>query len=75
MINKLKLGKQTANKHKCEGKKSGDWIVFTCPHCPDFERKIHTKTGEMKTKSNPNNNYKHNGSYIPNMLVGGFGPN
>ena len=53
-----------AGKHECKAEVQGDWVVFRCPHCPDFERKIHRQTGEMLTQRDPNNMVGHYGTYM-----------
>jgi hypothetical protein len=42
----------------------GQWIVFTCPVCDDYERRIHSVTKETRVKRNPDNPYNHGGSFI-----------
>jgi hypothetical protein len=37
--------------HECESSIEGDWIVFRCPLCKDYERRIHQVTSEMKVKN------------------------
>ena len=53
------------SRHKCYSEKEGDWIVFKCPVCSDYERRIHSKTGEMKSKYNSDNRYRHSGTFVP----------
>lgn len=50
--------------HDCESIREGDWIVFTCPKCPDYEQRLNWQTGKIKTK-NPTNEFYHTGSYAP----------
>ncbi|HFA48865.1 MAG TPA: hypothetical protein ENJ95_07600 [Bacteroidetes bacterium] len=57
--------------HKCYSEQEGDWVVFRCPLCPDYERRIHSKTGEMKTEGTVGNMHKHHGVYVKP----GFGTN
>lgn len=33
--------------HSCESRREGDWIIYTCPQCPDYERRHHLGKGEM----------------------------
>lgn len=37
-------------KHQCTATKKGNEIVFTCPQCPNYERRVNIVTSEMKTK-------------------------
>lgn len=39
-----------AGSHKCTSEVQGDWVVFRCEHCPDYERRINWKTGETTVK-------------------------
>lgn len=40
--------------HECEATQEGNWVIFRCPICGDYERRINCDTGEMKVKtSNP----------------------
>ena len=50
--------------HECTAERVGDWVVFTCPHCLDYERRINLKTGDMKTHA-PYNTIKHSGMFAP----------
>lgn len=34
-------------QHTCDGHQEGDWIIFTCPICQDYERRVNWKTSEM----------------------------
>ena len=51
--------------HKCFGEREGNWVIFRCPVCDDFERRIHLKTGEVKLQIDPTNLHPHNGFFIP----------
>ena len=63
---KMKVSFNNLNgSHKCYSKKEGEWIVFRCPHCPDFERRIHVDTKEFKSKISPDNMNLHHGFHIP----------
>ena len=49
----LDFGGGSENKqknHKCTSEQEGEWIVFRCDLCPDYERRMHLKTGKMVTK-------------------------
>jgi len=58
----------SGSKHKCDVKLEGDWLVFTCDKCPEFERRINKVTNEMRSKYNPENPNRHNGNCAP-MLI------
>jgi len=34
--------------HHCTSFRDGDWIVWRCPHCERYERRLNGRTGEMK---------------------------
>lgn len=51
--------------HKCIASKEGDWDVFRCPICKDYERRINRRTGEMRV-SNQSATIRHSGFSLPN---------
>jgi len=51
------------DQHECDSVKDGDWIVFRCSICPDYERRINTVTGETKVK-NGNSTVHHSGRHM-----------
>lgn len=40
----------TDNHHQCTTHRFGDWIIWRCPLCPTYERRLNAVTGEMKIK-------------------------
>lgn len=54
--------------HECNASKEGDWDVFRCPICKDYERRINRRTGEMKV-SNPSALIRHSGFNLPNPQI------
>jgi hypothetical protein len=64
MKNEIKINVSGENRHQCETRMEGQWIVFTCPVCDDYERRIHSVTKETRVKRNPDNPYNHGGSFI-----------
>jgi hypothetical protein len=52
-------------KHTCEVTQEGEWAIFKCPICDDYERRIHLITGEMKSNIGINNTILHNGMMMP----------
>jgi hypothetical protein len=57
--------------HECESHRKGDWIIFRCPLCPDYERRMNWRTGEMNVKNNTAD-INHTGSYFPYEYLGAF---
>lgn len=55
-------------RHNCQGHQEGDWLVFTCSLCKDYERRINYKTGEMKTRAGENPEMLHIGTFQPEGL-------
>ena len=53
-------------QHECEANQEGDWIVFRCPICKDYERRINWRTGEMKAK-NKSSFISHSGQHCPTI--------
>lgn len=49
-----------ANSHRCIGEIVGDWIVFTCPLCAGYERRLHRVTNVMVTRGQTE--FNHYGS-------------
>ncbi|MCA0235495.1 MAG: hypothetical protein LCH81_03855 [Bacteroidetes bacterium] len=38
------------SQHYCTSHREGEWIVWRCPHCSDYERRMNWQTGEMRIK-------------------------
>ena len=38
---------QSSESHECTSHADGDWIVYRCPLCIDWEMMQHSKTGRM----------------------------
>ena len=51
-------------KHRCEAEKKGDWVIYTCPQCPDYERRHNLITDQMIKKQHPANEALHEGFYV-----------
>jgi hypothetical protein len=34
--------------HHCTSHRDGDWVIWRCPHCQGYERRLHLRTGEMR---------------------------
>jgi hypothetical protein len=58
---------QLEEVHNCTATRKGEWVIFTCPMCLDYERRINLRTGDMKTYA-PFTTIKHNGTYMPEGL-------
>jgi hypothetical protein len=54
--------------HKCNYQILGDWEIYTCPLCPDYEIKINLKTNELKRK-NIKMDINHCGTSIDDLEV------
>ncbi|MBK6621531.1 MAG: hypothetical protein IPG32_11880 [Saprospirales bacterium] len=62
--------------HKCESKREGDWIVFTCPICLEYESRLNFKTKERISRPVNDPSIFHNGTFVPPGLdVEGSKPN
>ncbi|KAA3612183.1 MAG: hypothetical protein DWQ05_19465 [Calditrichaeota bacterium] len=56
------------NHHPCNSIRHGDWVVFKCPLCPDYERRINWRTKEVSVKgSTPE--ILHNGEHLPDEYL------
>ncbi|MCU0348042.1 MAG: hypothetical protein MUC59_13960 [Saprospiraceae bacterium] len=63
------MRRQTADlkkevEHHCIGHKEGDWIIFTCPVCRDYQRQINCVTKQVTVRKG-NSNAIHIGSHAP----------
>ncbi len=38
---------QKLDEHQCIGHREGDWIIFTCPVCRNYQRNINFVTKEV----------------------------
>jgi hypothetical protein len=47
--------------HQCTSFVDGDEIVFKCPLCMDYERRINLSTGKMVIKKSEDNHFLHIG--------------
>ena len=66
----IDFGKSQSNPaHECDSYQHGDWIVFRCPSCPDYERRLNWRTGEIKVK-NSQPGIMHTGTHVPHHLDG-----
>ncbi len=54
-----------AMTHECVGFREGDWMIFKCPVCGDYERRMNWRTGQMTTKCDPENPFQHTGMVVP----------
>ena len=52
------------NHHNCNSSTEGDWVVFRCPICKSYERRINMLTGETRVK-NIISVVSHSGLHIP----------
>ncbi|MFK7847341.1 MAG: hypothetical protein AB8G77_18745 [Rhodothermales bacterium] len=60
--------KQAADEHACESYRDGDWIVFLCPQCETYERRLNWRTGDMKVRDNTETHVRHSGEYFPDEM-------
>lgn len=57
-------------QHQCEATREEDWVVFRCPQCPDYERRLNWRTGAMQVR-NVKADIRHSGAYTPPELSSG----
>lgn len=62
MINIEFSGSEDA--HVCDVSIKDQWIVFTCPQCHNYCRKMHQETGEMVVENPGNPLIVHQGLFI-----------
>lgn len=51
-------------QHPCIGHREGDWIIFTCPICKGYERRVNWKTQEVRVRKY-GSGFSHFGSSAP----------
>ena len=62
---KLEFGHDNAGEqHNCTSTRKGDWIIFTCPKCPKYQRELNWRTGDMRVKGS-SAEVRHAGNYFP----------
>jgi hypothetical protein len=49
----------TKPDHDCTASTEGEWVVFRCPRCPEYERRIHIQTGDTVVRGL--NQWRHGG--------------
>lgn len=54
-------------RHECESYSDGEWIIFRCPLCEDYERRVNPRTGE-NVVTNMRAEIHHSGSHISARL-------
>ena len=54
--------------HQCESYREGDWIIFRCPQCEEYERRINWRTGEMSV-ANSESGINHQGFTTPGATI------
>ena len=52
-------------RHQCDSYRDGDWIVFTCSRCLNYERRMNWRTGEVTIKEGEDPYILHTGEYFP----------
>lgn len=60
----LNFSPQGFDTHPCNGFRDGDWIIFRCEQCPNYERRMNWRTGEVRSRHTAPE-IRHNGFYIP----------
>jgi hypothetical protein len=50
--------------HECDSVIKGEWVIFRCPICKNYERRINMLTGETKVK-NLSSIVRHSGRHMP----------
>ena len=55
--------------HTCEVSVEEQWIVFTCPQCQNYRRKMHQETGEMVVEKPGDPQITHRGMYINPLIL------
>jgi hypothetical protein len=56
--------------HHCISHQEGEWIIFHCPVCKDYERRVNWRTKEVKVRRG-SSTAAHDGSHA--QVPGDFG--
>jgi hypothetical protein len=54
--------------HTCDSQVEGNWVVFTCPLCSDFSRRMNLETGELHTECPGDPTVLHRGMFVNPVL-------
>lgn len=54
--------------HTCVSHREGNWIVFTCPQCHRYERRLNFQTGEMNCTPADDPYIVHQGQFVATGL-------
>ncbi|MEM7575028.1 MAG: hypothetical protein AAF433_19135 [Bacteroidota bacterium] len=68
---RLELSPTNPDTHECQSHREGKWIVYTCPKCPNYERRYNYETGQMKVRQAADPSVSHRGTsnnYDPSMI-------
>ena len=60
----LEFPSEGVEKHTCEGRREGEWLIFECPQC-GYVRQWNQTTNEMKVTEQGNPMVLHNGMFQP----------
>ncbi len=52
-------------RHTCTSKRQGDWIIFSCPLCPGYERRMNLQTGAVTVQDGNDPYILHEGFFVP----------
>jgi hypothetical protein len=50
MDNKITFQPHDPEDHACTSHQDGDWVVWRCPQCAGYERRLNLVTGELRTR-------------------------
>lgn len=64
MSNYLEFSAEDYEKHNCESRREGEWIIFECPHC-NYVREWNLTTNEMKVTKGEDESVMHSGMFQP----------
>lgn len=67
---RFELNDQEREFHTCESRREGNWLVFTCPQCIEYETRFNIQTGERISHPIADPTIFHQGTHIPVGLEG-----
>lgn len=67
MYSNYEFNSEDFEKHTCQGRREGDWLIFECPEC-SYVRKWNPETSEMNLIDRGDENALHSGFFEPTGL-------
>lgn len=60
-------------RHPCTARREGDWIIFTCPQCDGYERRLNIRSGKISLSPGDDPFILHEGVFVPDSITAELG--